>query len=142
VTVKPVIPLNVPHGTATNAETCIDFASEMVTHCLAHHESCFLGQDLGWIPSRLLNIDLLPGVQDLIRLIERDDVQTRDTTTGLRYLTLSHAWGSHIPLALMEANVGEMKRGINISDLPQCFQDAIYLTRRLGIRYLWIDSMW
>ncbi|KAJ5802154.1 uncharacterized protein N7503_004604 [Penicillium pulvis] len=26
-------------------------------------------------------------------------------------------------------------------DLPQTFQDAIQLTRRLGIRYLWIDSL-
>ncbi|KAK8062786.1 heterokaryon incompatibility protein-domain-containing protein [Apiospora hydei] len=31
--------------------------------------------------------------------------------------------------------------GIAIADLPQSFQDAVDITRRLGIRYLWIDSL-
>jgi hypothetical protein len=114
----------------------------MLTHCLVHHESCSLTQDLRWMPSRLLDIELQPGVQDLIRLIERNDVQFLDTIAGVRYLTLSHAWGNHVPLVLFHANLGEMKRGLKISDLPQCFQDAINLTRRLGLHYIWIDSMW
>jgi hypothetical protein len=31
--------------------------------------------------------------------------------------------------------------GFAINSLPQNFQDAIYITRQLGFRYLWIDSM-
>ena len=33
------------------------------------------------------------------------------------------------------------QRGINLHCLPQNFQDAIYATAKLGIRYLWIDAL-
>lgn len=26
--------------------------------------------------------------------------------------------------------------------LPQLYQDAVYATRRLGVRYLWVDSLY
>ena len=32
--------------------------------------------------------------------------------------------------------------GISVSMLPKTFQDAVYVTRILGIRYLWIDSLY
>jgi hypothetical protein len=35
----------------------------------------------------------------------------------------------------------DLKEGIAISFLPKTFQDAIKITRRLGIRYLWIDCL-
>lgn len=31
--------------------------------------------------------------------------------------------------------------GIEINTLPKTFQDAVEATRRLGVRYLWIDSL-
>ena len=31
-------------------------------------------------------------------------------------------------------------KSITTANLPQQFKDAIYLTRHLGVRYLWIDS--
>ena len=31
--------------------------------------------------------------------------------------------------------------GIPFSELPRTFQDAVHITRRLGIQYLWIDSL-
>lgn len=33
------------------------------------------------------------------------------------------------------------RAGINIRETPQTFKDAVLITRRLGIRYLWIDSL-
>lgn len=35
----------------------------------------------------------------------------------------------------------EMKLGIDVSKLPKTFQDAVFITRELGVRYLWIDSL-
>jgi hypothetical protein len=32
-------------------------------------------------------------------------------------------------------------QGINFGELPRTFQDAITVTRQLGIRFLWIDSL-
>jgi hypothetical protein len=34
-----------------------------------------------------------------------------------------------------------MKEGILEKDLPKTFKEAVFVTRQLGIRYLWIDSL-
>lgn len=40
-----------------------------------------------------------------------------------------------------KSNFEERIKFLNISALPPVFQDAIYITRRLGVRYLWIDAV-
>lgn len=35
----------------------------------------------------------------------------------------------------------QRRRAIRISELPKTFKDAIRLTRKLGVQYLWIDSL-
>jgi hypothetical protein len=57
------------------------------------------------------------------------------------YTTLSHCWGKVEFLQLLKGNFASMKEGIKIDDLPKTFQDAVAITRRLGVRYLWIDSL-
>jgi hypothetical protein len=61
-----------------------------------------------------------------------------------RYVALSHRWGDpdkHKSICLLIDNLEQWQRHINLSKLPQTFQDAVKITRQLGIRYLWIDSM-
>ena len=41
---------------------------------------------------------------------------------------------------LTKNNVETMK-SIQIQTLPKNFQDAVVITRQLGCRYLWIDSL-
>lgn len=69
----------------------------------------------------------------------------RDTrsTPGMRgqYLCLSYCWGSHLPLRTLKANLAEMARGIPWDKLPKTFQDAVHLTKVLGLSYLWIDAL-
>lgn len=64
--------------------------------------------------------------------------------SDVKYATLSHCWGgvstSEIP-SLTTGVYRDFLQCITITNLPQTFQDAIQLTRRLGIRYLWIDSL-
>ncbi|KAH9208315.1 heterokaryon incompatibility, partial [Leptodontidium sp. 2 PMI_412] len=33
------------------------------------------------------------------------------------------------------------QKGIPLKDMPQTFQDAVTITRELGVKYLWIDSL-
>ena len=56
-------------------------------------------------------------------------------------MTLSHCWGAVVPKKLTTDNYLSMLEGIALSDLPATFLEAIQLTRRLGLRYLWIDSL-
>ena len=37
--------------------------------------------------------------------------------------------------------IQDFKAGIDYTRLPRRFQDAIAISRRLGVRYLWIDSL-
>jgi hypothetical protein len=58
------------------------------------------------------------------------------------YICLSHCWGKeNQPLKCTTANLNEWKSRIDWDLLPQTFQDAIDFVRRLGQRYLWIDSL-
>ncbi|GAB1312806.1 hypothetical protein MFIFM68171_03016 [Madurella fahalii] len=57
------------------------------------------------------------------------------------YIALSHCWGKHQPLTTEIGTLQERKERIPLADVPQTFQDAILVTRKLGIDYLWIDSL-
>jgi Heterokaryon incompatibility protein (HET) len=57
------------------------------------------------------------------------------------YTTLSHCWGTLKIKRLTKANMISLLTSIEISELPKTFQHAIIITRRLGLRYLWIDSL-
>ena len=56
-------------------------------------------------------------------------------------MALSHCWGSSPSFTTTKATRKERSRGVDLPDLPQNFQDAIIITRKLGIPYIWIDSV-
>lgn len=59
------------------------------------------------------------------------------------YLTLSHCWGppEKRPTITTKSNLASRMKRIPFLELPRTFQDAIEITRKLGHRYLWIDSL-
>ena len=60
-----------------------------------------------------------------------------------RYTTLSHCWGPQgmTPLRTTKANLDDHLNSIALEKLPRTFQDAIRITRGVGLEYLWIDSL-
>jgi len=109
------------------------FAKKNLDFCSKWHESCrpVASQIL---PKRVLYIGQA-GVQT-IKLMETDgDVEAS-------YVALSHCWGppNAVPKTTRQ-NFQSHIQGIQISDLPPTFRDAITITRGLGIQYLWIDSL-
>ena len=57
------------------------------------------------------------------------------------YVSLSHCWGRRPFLRTLSGNLSAHRDGIAWERLPPTFRDAVQFTRRLGIRYLWIDSL-
>lgn len=61
-----------------------------------------------------------------------------------RYVALSHCWGGMQPVQTKRQD-GSLdrytKQGIPMASLPKTFYDAVIITRKLGIHYLWIDSL-
>ncbi|PVH80477.1 HET-domain-containing protein, partial [Cadophora sp. DSE1049] len=57
------------------------------------------------------------------------------------YICLSHCWGHGNPLETTTSSLPNRMKAIVFDDLSETFKDCIRLTRYLGIRYLWIDSL-
>lgn len=68
-------------------------------------------------------------------------VHTESSAT-FPWVTLSHCWGGSSPLTTNAKTLPEWTgSGIPLSLLPPTFRDAVVITRRLGYRHLWIDSL-
>jgi hypothetical protein len=109
----------------------LGFINACLRTCLESHEHC--SQDNPILPTRVLDIG--SAGQDYIRLIE-----TEDAGHG-KYTALSYCWGSQVSIKTEIANIESMKSGIAVKDLPPAYQDAIALTRELGIGFIWIDAV-
>lgn len=72
-----------------------------------------------------------------VRLVETIELE-RST---MAYMTLSHCWGHHIPVRLLTDNYSSSLKGMELSDLPKTYRDAIMVTQNLGVAFLWIDSL-
>jgi hypothetical protein len=57
------------------------------------------------------------------------------------YAALSHCWGGEVPLKTLTTNIKHHRKGISFNTLPRNFKDAVIVTRWLGLRYIWIDSL-
>lgn len=84
----------------------------------------------------MLSIDVdQSGVAKALRLIETCG------ETGL-YAALSHCWGPEPDFLVTNSdNLQDHMKSISLDDLPQNFKDAVEVATRLGLQYLWIDSL-
>jgi hypothetical protein len=57
------------------------------------------------------------------------------------YACLSHCWGTSQHFKTENASLNDRMASITFSSMPKTFQDAVTITRNLGIKYLWIDSL-
>ncbi|KAL1607629.1 hypothetical protein SLS60_002563 [Paraconiothyrium brasiliense] len=101
--------------------------------CQVYPVSNDLNQIVSWEKTRIL-LDMDYDV----RLIETAEVilPVRDA-----YIALSHCWGRSQSFRLLRENIAAHKKGIELGSLPQTFKDAVALTRKLSVCYLWIDSL-
>jgi hypothetical protein len=112
--------------------------------CLIKHQACWeslsgtvIDENIPPVlPSRVIYVGK-PAVMDSSpRLLE---------TAGRRghYAALSHCWGppTHRPLMTTQSSLARHLASIPWNELPRLYQDAIIATRRLGLDYIWIDSL-
>lgn len=91
-------------------------------------------------PKRLLDLgdDFdADNLEKHVRLVEL----TNNAGAVPSYVTLSHTWGQMRPLSTNASNIEKHKVGITFDALSPTFKSAVVSTRRLGVRYLWIDSL-
>ncbi|KAF2653852.1 HET-domain-containing protein, partial [Lophiostoma macrostomum CBS 122681] len=100
------------------------------------HEACDQSPP-SYRPTRLL--DLASNGSPL----RKETYLAHGESDGFTYAALSHCWGvaGSKHLKTTRVTMSSWKRGIPWTLIPRTFQDAILFTRRLGIRWLWIDSL-
>ncbi|KAM0330515.1 hypothetical protein ACHAQA_003462 [Verticillium albo-atrum] len=102
----------------------------LLSECENTHPAC--SQVEGDLPRRLLYI----GSSALL------DLRVTDVfPADVRYVALSHCWGPDTPFTTTWATLAQREAGIEWSDLPLTFQDAITVARHLDVEYIWIDSL-
>jgi hypothetical protein len=121
-------------------DTGLATAGAMIKHCLTQHSKCRHAKPTA-LPKRVLDVSVQIGSTG-IRLHETSFSNNGQPQEFGDYLTLSHCYGSgRSVLKTTTKTLQTYKQGMALSTLPKTFQDAILLTRALGLRWLWIDSL-
>lgn len=109
-----------------------ELANKWLLECIKEHPDCASTAN-NELPARILELDV------------RDEgkvylVQPRAWTRG-NYTALSYCWGSQQTIVLSKVLLDAGPVVYDLRRLPRTIQDAVTVTRRLGLRYLWVDSL-
>ncbi|KAJ2900245.1 HET-domain-containing protein [Zalerion maritima] len=116
----------------TSSDQSFNWAVQRLAACVKYHSQCPDMKEVV-LPARVLDLGL-PDEQGGAKLLH--------TSNRLgTYACLSHCWGGVQSCTTTCSNLNSRIAGIAWESLPQTFRDAIVFTRRLGLRYLWIDSL-
>lgn len=114
----------------SGSDESFNFIQPRIENCTSSgkHKLCNASVS-GILPTRLLDVG-----GEHVRLCQAKQ-------KSANYIALSHCWGSGPLLTTTETNLKMHQDEIQWDALPALFQDSIEITRRLGLRYLWIDSL-
>jgi hypothetical protein len=87
-------------------------------------------------------LDVLGNDSKSVRLHESDFNREEHRYEYGEYIALSHVWGvaKGLPKTTTKT-IQSYKKGIPWTTLPRALQEAVVLTRALGFRWLWVDSL-
>ncbi|KAI2472294.1 HET-domain-containing protein [Annulohypoxylon bovei var. microspora] len=129
--------LNLDISPYTGDEDAWRTTQSWLSVCLQTHTSCNR-RDTGYLPSRLVQLNNA-AAEPTFCVVERNYVDSQSP-----YLTLSHCWGAESAkprLKLTRSTLEWLSKEQPCRTLPKTFRDASEVAGRLGIRYLWIDSL-
>ncbi|KAI2620064.1 HET-domain-containing protein [Hypoxylon sp. NC1633] len=114
-----------------DSEESFDFLKSCLKTCIETHDLC--RQTPSSPPRRLLHIGS-PG-DSWVNLYE-PPADFREP-----YVALSYCWGGDVRLKTLRENIHCLMQGFRLAQLPAAVKDAAYLTRKLGVKYLWVDAL-
>ncbi|KAK4445689.1 HET-domain-containing protein, partial [Podospora aff. communis PSN243] len=85
------------------------------------------------LPHRVIDVNHSRG-SDYVR------VCTTSNEMGY-YAALSYCWGGPQAVSLTKRTASKMAEQIHLRSLPKTLRDAVFVTRQLGLRYLWVDAL-
>ncbi|KAF2743803.1 HET-domain-containing protein, partial [Sporormia fimetaria CBS 119925] len=103
-------------------------ARKWLSECQRSHDKCSSSR-LPLLPRRVIDVGTSSQRSRLVMYQNK----------RAPYVALSHCWGGNIPTKLVRETL--IPFGRELPPLPANFEDAITITRELGICYLWIDCL-
>lgn len=101
---------------------------DWVRECLTEHDGCF-----SYTPSALPT--------RVIEIVDNESLKLNVSKDIAPYTALSYCWGGPWTSATTRETLQDRCNGFRLEDIPQTLQEGIKVTRELGIRYIWIDSL-
>jgi hypothetical protein len=111
-----------------------DKCSSTHVHCNEKAISAADSFDNPLLPTRVIDVGPSSSSEDPVLLETTFDQKST-------YLALSHRWGGAQITRTTTLTLPTFRKRIALEDLCKTFRDAIQITRKLGLRYLWIDSL-
>ncbi|PMD40315.1 HET-domain-containing protein [Hyaloscypha variabilis F] len=111
-----------------SSDACINQAKSWIQNCIENHPNC-PGLPDSQLPTRVLKI------------IDDNTLQLYAGNEKAQYATLSYCWGGPQTFSTTLSTLTQYTTGFSTSALPQTLQDAVQVTKRLGLKYIWIDSL-
>ncbi|CAG8956224.1 hypothetical protein HYFRA_00003604, partial [Hymenoscyphus fraxineus] len=128
-------PITKSYHKDTASEDTFETLSNWINDCSKEHSCVESSQSI--LPQRVLDV----GINDTTpKKFRRLRVHESSGQSG-SYAALSHCWGSSPIVTSLKSNFHIRKNHISWNELSKTFQDAVTITRKLGIPYLWIDSL-
>ena len=126
-------------NTDTGCQKTYEKIRKWLVTCKGEHKSCYLNESIDGVerPALVLDVSLSLERTDIIKLQFTKDLKG----APLIYAALSYCWGTVQPNALIDLNLESYLAGIQLSSLPKSLRDAVVVTRKLDIQYLWVDSL-
>lgn len=120
-------------------DSVVSLIRQWIGDCLENHTSC--SRDLPSrpppLPTRVVDVGTENEGANLIRLYKPEP------RSSAEYVTLSYCWGPDPSrnLRTTPSNKSAMYRAIDFFAFPKTIQEAVAVTRKLGVRYLWVDAL-
>ena len=105
---------------------------QWIHDCEKNHPACNSSLE-GPLPTRIINVGSAISGQNPYLYRSKGERQ--------RYITLSYCWGDSLDYKTTTKNVAQLEQAIVLEEIPATFQDAIVVTRSLGVQFLWIDAV-
>lgn len=112
-------------------EQSLELVSQWLSTCESDHSEC--RAEPGPLPTRVIDISDSAAEEPRLKVCEAGE--------AANYVALSHSWGINPIIRTTSVNIEDHKHQLPLSRLPKTFRDAIAITRAMGIRFLWIDSL-
>lgn len=117
----------------TGSKASLQTAIAWLVECESSHPGCT--PPVVPLPYRILELHSGSNGQISARVLE-------DSGRVEPYACLSHRWGPSTPFCrTLKENLTAHRESVPWTKLPKTFQQAAMVTVRLGLKYLWIDSL-